>query len=130
MQKIGIKQQGSSFQCDADISSISPDWREWRDFRRHVFYIRGGGAMQIGTTVSLKTNLANKIKTTVKESQSKNILIFLLECSVKCSFSTHIDHVSISPTDGIEPTQGQRKTLTRVSIEPTTFGLDHCCSSD
>ena len=27
-----------------------------------------------------------------------------------------IDHVSVSPTDGIGPTQGQRKTLTRVAI--------------
>ena len=26
--------------------------------------------------------------------------------------------------DGTGPTQGQRKTLTRVGIEPTTFGLD------
>ena len=34
-----------------------------------------------------------------------------------------IDHVSVSPTDGIRPTQGQRKTLTRVGIEPTTLGL-------
>ena len=25
-----------------------------------------------------------------------------------------IDHVNVSPTDGIGPTQGQRKTLTRV----------------
>ena len=29
------------------------------------------------------------------------------------------------PTNGIEPTQGKRKTLTKVGIEPTTFGLDH-----
>ena len=41
-----------------------------------------------------------------------------------------IDHVSVSPTDGIGPTQGQRKTLTRVGIEPTTFGFDHRCSTD
>ena len=40
-----------------------------------------------------------------------------------------MDHVSVSPTDGIGPTQGQRKTLTRVGIEPTvTFGFDHHCS--
>ena len=32
--------------------------------------------------------------------------------------------MSVSPTDGNGPTQGQRKTLTRVGIEPTTFGLD------
>ena len=32
--------------------------------------------------------------------------------------------MSVSPTNGIGPTQGQRKTLTRVGIEPTTFGLD------
>ena len=36
-----------------------------------------------------------------------------------------IYHVSFSPTDGNGPTQGQRKTLTRVGIEPTTFGFDH-----
>ena len=39
-----------------------------------------------------------------------------------------MNHVSVSPTDGNGPTQGQRKTLTRVGIEPTTFGLDHRCS--
>ena len=31
--------------------------------------------------------------------------------------STHIDHVSVSPTDGNGPTKGQGKTLTRVGIE-------------
>ena len=36
-----------------------------------------------------------------------------------------MNHVSVSPTDGTGPTQGQRKTLTRVGIEPTTSGLDH-----
>ena len=30
----------------------------------------------------------------------------------------------INPSIGIGPTQGQRKTLTRVGFEPTTFGLD------
>ena len=34
-----------------------------------------------------------------------------------------MNHVSVSPTDGNEPTQGQRKTLTRVGIEPMTFGV-------
>ena len=34
-----------------------------------------------------------------------------------------MNHVSVSPTDGNGPTQGQRKTLTRVGIKPTTFGL-------
>ena len=29
----------------------------------------------------------------------------------------HMDHVSVSPTDGSGPTQGQRKTLTKVGIE-------------
>ena len=33
-----------------------------------------------------------------------------------------MNHVSVSPTDGNGPTQGQRKTPTRVGIEPTTFG--------
>ena len=32
-----------------------------------------------------------------------------------------MNHVSVSPTDENGPTQGQRKTLTRVGIEPTTF---------
>ena len=32
--------------------------------------------------------------------------------------------MSVSPTDGNGPTQGQRNALTRVGIEPTTFGLD------
>ena len=41
-----------------------------------------------------------------------------------------IYHVSVSPTDGNGPTQGRRKTLTRVGIEPTTFGFDHRCSTD
>ena len=41
-----------------------------------------------------------------------------------------MNHVSVSSTDGNGPTQGQRKTLTRVGIEPTTFGLDHRCSAD
>ena len=40
-----------------------------------------------------------------------------------------MNHVSVSPTDGNGPTQGQRTTLTRVGIEPTTFGLDHRCST-
>ena len=29
------------------------------------------------------------------------------------------DHVSVSPTNGIGLTKGQRKTLTRVGIEPS-----------
>ena len=33
-------------------------------------------------------------------------------------FLSHMNHVSVSPTDGNGPTQGQRKTLTRVGIEP------------
>ena len=45
-------------------------------------------------------------------------------------FQSHMNHVSVSPTDGNGPTQGQRKTLTRVGIEPTTFGLDLRCSTD
>ena len=36
-----------------------------------------------------------------------------------------MNHVNVSPTNGNGPTQGQRKTLTMVGIEPTTFGLDH-----
>ena len=41
-----------------------------------------------------------------------------------------INHVSVGPTDGIGPTQGQVKTLTRVGIEHKTFGFDHRCSTD
>ena len=44
--------------------------------------------------------------------------------------STSGHHVSVSPTNGDGPTQGQRKTLTRVGIEPTTFGLDLRRSAD
>ena len=54
----------------------------------------------------------------------------MIECNVNCQFSTHIDHVNVSPTDAIGPTQGQRKTLTRVGIEPTTFRFDHRCPTD
>ena len=35
-----------------------------------------------------------------------------------------MNHVSVSPTDGNGPTQGQRKTLTRVGIEPEGRGLN------
>ena len=45
-------------------------------------------------------------------------------------FLSHMKHVSVSPTDGTGPTQGQRKTLNKVGIEPTTFGLDLRRSTD
>ena len=45
------------------------------------------------------------------------------------SFLPHMNHVNHSPTNGNGPTQGQRKTLTRVGIAPTTFGLDYRCFS-
>ena len=35
--------------------------------------------------------------------------------------------MSVSPTNGIGSTQGQRKTLIMVEIEPKTFGFDHHC---
>ena len=42
-------------------------------------------------------------------------------------FSTHVNHVSVSPTKGIGPTQGQKKTLTRVGIlTPVSFSLSLC----
>ena len=50
--------------------------------------------------------------------------------SCEVLFSTHVNHVSVSPTNANRPTQGHRKTLTRVGIEPKTFGLDHRCSTD
>ena len=34
-----------------------------------------------------------------------------------------MSNVSVSPTNGNGPTQGQRKTLTRVGIEITIFGF-------
>ena len=54
------------------------------------------------------------------------------QCNVTWSarFLSHMNHVSVKPTDGTGPTQGQRKTLTRVGIEPTTFGLDLRRSTD
>ena len=35
-----------------------------------------------------------------------------------------MNHVSVSPTDGNGPTQGERKTLTRVGIEPEGRGFN------
>ena len=40
-----------------------------------------------------------------------------------------MNHVSVSPTYENGPTQEQRKTQSRVGIEPTTFGLDQKRSS-
>jgi len=37
-----------------------------------------------------------------------------------------IDHVSVSPTDGIGPTQGQRKTLTMVGEQEESDILISC----
>ena len=34
-------------------------------------------------------------------------------------FSTHVNHVSVCPINGIGPTQGQRKTLTAGAALPT-----------
>ena len=49
---------------------------------------------------------------------------------LSASFVPHMNHVSVSPTDGNWPRQGQTKTLTRGGIEPTTFGLDLRRSTD
>ena len=49
---------------------------------------------------------------------------------LSATFVPHMNHVSVSPTNGNGPTQGQRKTLTKVGIEHTTFGLDHRSSTD
>lgn len=35
-----------------------------------------------------------------------------------------------SPSHMIRSTQGQRKALTKLRIEPTFSGTDHCCSTD
>ena len=63
---------------------------------------------------------------------STYILKELTEWSVMSSarFLSHMNHVSVSPTNGNGPTQGQRNTLNRVGIEPTTFGLDLRRSTD
>ena len=45
-------------------------------------------------------------------------------------YSPHVNHLSVTPTNGIGPTKGQRKTLTRLGIEPKTFGLDHRYSAN
>ena len=34
---------------------------------------------------------------------------------------------TVSTSKGSEPTQGQRKSQTRVGFEPTTFGFDRRC---
>ena len=39
-----------------------------------------------------------------------------------------VDDYGEDKTSG--PTQGQRKTVTRVGLEPTNFGTDHRCSSN
>ena len=51
-------------------------------------------------------------------------------CEVLDFYPIIMNHVNISPTDGNGPTQGQRKTLNRVGIEPTTFRLDLRRSTD
>ena len=38
--------------------------------------------------------------------------------------------MSVSPTDGNGPTQGQRKILTRVGIEPIYLKIDHLSEMD
>ena len=40
-------------------------------------------------------------------------------------FLPHMNHVSVNPTDGNGSTQEQRKTLTRVGIEPTLSTLHY-----
>ena len=37
---------------------------------------------------------------------------------------------ALAPTNVIGPTQGQRKSLTRVGIKPASLELDHRCSTD
>ena len=72
------------------------------------------------------------IKGEAQIRQSWRLIIKLTEWSVMWSarFLPHMNHVSVSPTNGDGPTQGQRKTLTGVGIEPTTFGLDLRRSTD
>ena len=61
-----------------------------------------------------------------------NFLFGYQEYLLRSTFSVvpHMNQVSVSPTNGNGPTQGHRKTLTGVGIEPTTFGLDYRCSTD
>ena len=46
---------------------------------------------------------------------------------LQCLEIPNLSHLSFSPCKGNVPTQGQRKCLTRVGFEPTTWGIDHPC---
>ena len=41
-----------------------------------------------------------------------------------------MNHVSVSPTDGNWPTQGQKKTLIRVGNEPTTLRREQAVGTE
>ena len=75
--------------------------------RRRILYMYFG-------VVAMVVLLDHLIKTELTEWSAMRSARFL----------SHMNHVSVSPTDGNGPTQGQRKALTRVGIEHTTFGLD------
>ena len=73
------------------------------------------------------------IKPNFLTSMGYHIFLTMVPARARSSatrFLHHMNHVSVSPTNGNGPTQGQRKTLTRVGNKPTTFGLDHRCSTD
>ena len=66
---------------------------------------------------------AGSLESTTEEELTLHSIDLTIKGNVKFWFSTHLDHVSVSPTDGIGPTQGQRKTLTRVGMNPRPSGL-------
>ena len=61
--------------------------------------------------------LSSSFNSPFKDTKTGNDHIVIPEvykCSANASFLPHMNHVRVSPTDGNGPTQGQRKTLTRV----------------
>ena len=90
-------------------------------------YTYGGVALNYRKTVVAKEPLK------ARAVQKGNIDVMIAssnEASHYCEVLYPIIPSGISPSVGIGPTQGQRKTLTMVGFEPTTFGLDHRCSTD
>ena len=69
-----------------------------------------------------------KYKEGLRFANVGRVALILIDILIR--FLPHMNHVSVSPTNGNGPTEGQRKTLTRVGIEPTTSRLDHHCSAD
>ena len=43
---------------------------------------------------------------------------------------SHVIHLSVGPSNGTKPTPGQRRTLSRVGMEPRASALDNRCSTN